>query len=295
MIKGISAFLNVNKPSGITSFKVVKHLSDMLNVRAGHLGTLDPLATGVLLVAIGSATRLSQFFMKKTKRYEFVIKFGAFTDTLDEEGKITQRVEKFELVKDKIENAITPFLGHIRQIPPRYSAIKYKGRKLYEYSRKNQAIDILQFEREVDIFDLKLLSIGSDEAAFYSKVGSGTYIRSLAFDICSKLGIPGHILKINRLSIGDFEWAQIENSVDFKALNSAEDVLRHLIPLKKITEYFNKIKLDGHLISKLLNGQYISLNNFMPFPQPVLIVNDADEIVGIGSSAYDKLHLDRVL
>ena len=200
-------FYNINKPQGWTSFDVVnkfKHLSGEKKI--GHAGTLDPLATGVLVVAVGKkfTTQLTEI-TGTDKEYEFEVTFGIETESHDLDGAVVTNQPPIGLTKEKIEAAMQQFLGEIDQFPPKYSAIKKDGKKLYEYAR--EGIDVVIDSRRVKIYSFELLSFEDAEypqACFRAKVSKGTYVRSLSYDLGVALGTVGVCSKLVRTAVGDF-------------------------------------------------------------------------------------------
>jgi len=194
-------FINVNKPSGMTSHDVVSCLRKILNIKKiGHTGTLDPMANGVLPIAVGDATRLIEY-LSDDKEYVATVKFGESTDTYDKEGNIIFKSNKV-VEKNEIENVLCKFRGEILQKPPIYSALKKNGKKLYEYAREGKDIEIEP--RKVMVEKLDLLSFDSNIAEFRIKCSKGTYIRSIANDLGEVLSCGGHLIGLTRTIAGDF-------------------------------------------------------------------------------------------
>ena len=199
----MDGIINVNKPKGITSYDVIRFIKRNFELmdKIGHAGTLDPLAEGVLIICIGRATKLSRFFMELEKEYWAKLLLGTITDTLDLEGKITEKRDvnvKVEDVKEVLKN----FEGEIEQIPPSVSAIKYKGRPLYKFYRKG--IVISPRPRKVYIKEITLLKVELPYVEFKVVCSKGTYIRALCRDIGEKLGCGGIQAELKRLRIGPF-------------------------------------------------------------------------------------------
>ena len=207
--------LYIDKPKGITSFGVCNKIKHVLHTKKiGHTGTLDPNATGLMIVLYDEATKANQFLVSDIKEYIGVCKIGLLTDTLDIEGNILASESLKMPSKDEIISVFNRFIGKYSQIPPMTSAIKVNGKKLYEYQREGKEIDIKA--RAVEIFKLELLDINEEEFTFKCLVSSGTYIRSLLKDVLDKLGIIGTLKELRRTKIND---------VDVSLANSLEDVL----------------------------------------------------------------------
>jgi len=202
----ISGVLVVDKPSGMTSHDVVNVVRRLARTRrVGHAGTLDPMATGVLVVLVGPATRLSRFAMRGDKRYHGIVRLGEITNTYDADGDITER-RTVTADRAAIEDALTAFVGPIEQIPPMYAAIKVKGRKLYEFARQGK--EIRREPRAVTIHAIDILNWQPPDLTLDVACSSGTYIRSLAHDLGQQLGCGGHLRELRREASGPFTIAQ---------------------------------------------------------------------------------------
>lgn len=205
--------LLIDKPQGWTSFDIVAKVRGELRrvtgnkkVKVGHAGTLDPMATGLLIVLTGLMTKQQDDFMKKDKVYEAEITLGAVSDTDDAEGKIVSKNGKGRSEKGEVEQALKSFVGDIEQMPPQYSAIKIKGQKAYDIARKGQTADLKL--RKVTIYSIDNLEVDGLKVRFSCHVSSGTYIRSLARDFGEKLGCGGYLSALRRTKIGDYSVAK---------------------------------------------------------------------------------------
>ena len=199
----LSGLLLVNKPSGITSFKVVSVIRKKLNVKkAGHCGTLDPLAQGLMIVLVGKATKQQDKFMKQDKVYYAKIELGIKTDTGDLEGNIISESDFSKITVEQIKAVCNSFIGEIEQEPPMYSALKVNGKKLYELARKG--ITIERKKRKITIYNIDVLSFNGNEIEIRVKCSSGTYIRVLAQDIGSKLKTDATLSYLRREKIGRY-------------------------------------------------------------------------------------------
>ena len=207
----------INKPQNCTSHDIVYKIKKLTNQKVGHTGTLDPLAEGVLPILVGKATRCSKYLINHNKKYIVKLKLGVKTDTLDEEGKIIEKKNVDSKIMDKtnIENTLELFIGKQTQIPPIYSAIKVNGKKLYEYARKGQKVEIPK--REIEIYEMTLLNIDKKENIIEFKVycSKGTYIRTLCEDIAKKLGTIGYMKNLKRVQVGNFCIEQSINIQEF--------------------------------------------------------------------------------
>ena len=268
----------VNKPKGITSFDVIRKLKKILKTKKiGHTGTLDPLATGVMLMCVGKATKLASDLEAKDKVYIADFDIGYATDTYDIEGKkIAENI--IEVSKENLEQSIKKFIGNIKQVPPMYSAIKIDGNKLYHLARKG--IEVERPERDVTIEYINLLDFKDNKAKIETKVSKGCYIRSLIFDIGQDLGTYATMTALQRKQVGDYSLEdsysleQIEEMVlnnDFKFLKTIEEIFSYdkysLQTEKELTLYKNgnTVKIKENLENKkyriYFQDEFIGLAN----------------------------------
>lgn len=217
----MDGILIVKKEKGCTSHDVVAKVKRIAKTKVGHTGTLDPMATGVLPLLLGEGTKLSQYLIEHDKIYEAVVRLGQKTETADGEGMIIteKEVDKSIFNTEKIQTVLKQLEGKQMQRPPIYSAIKIKGKKLYEYARKNEEIEIP--EREIEIHSLQLMSYDEVEETISFRVhcSKGTYIRSLCETIAEKLGTIGYMKELNRIKVGQFT---IEQAVTIAQIEEAE-------------------------------------------------------------------------
>ena len=236
-------FLNVYKPQGKTSHDIVAILRRVTKIKQiGHTGTLDPFAEGVLPICIGKATRLIEY-LEDDKAYVGTIQFGKSTTTYDIEGEGINCSDK-KITKEEIENALKQFRGEIEQLPPIYSAIKVKGKKLYEYARQGEEIEIKP--RKVNIYKLDIVNFNYENQTLelYIECSKGTYIRSIANDLGEALGCFGHLIKLVRTKAGKFE---VKEAIHLNKLETIEQVSQKLIyPL----EYLNYPKYELNIQEK---------------------------------------------
>ena len=253
----------INKEKNCTSHDVVRRAKKVFNEKIGHTGTLDPNATGVLPLLVGQGTKISKYLINHDKIYEATLKLGEKKDTADIEGKTIekQEVQEKSLEKDNVEKVFKEIIGKQKQIPPIYSAIKVKGKKLYEYARAGQNVEIKA--REIEIYDIKLININKEnkEIIFKIKCSKGTYIRTLCENIAEKLESIGYMKELKRVQVGEFS---IENSIKIEELennfNNQEFMEKYFIKLEDYFSNFQKLKLDDKDLKKFLNGVQISFN-----------------------------------
>jgi len=209
----MDGILVVNKPSGITSHDVVDFIRRKFNIkRVGHAGTLDPLATGVLVMLLGKATKLSNTFLNDDKEYIAKLYFGKSTDTQDSQGKVLEEKNIAPIDIENIKKALENFKGEIEQIPPMVSAIKHKGKKLYELARAGKTV--VREPRKIRISEIEILDFKFPELTFKVKCSKGTYVRTLCEDIGKTLGVPSHMSGLVRSASGDFLLEDSKNMED---------------------------------------------------------------------------------
>lgn len=249
----MQGILIINKPKGFTSQDVVSKVKKILNIKkAGHTGTLDPMATGVLPVLLGNYTKLSKYLIEHDKAYIATIKLGEKRSTGDSEGEIveTKKVSSDKISEQNVKKVLESFLGKQKQTPPIYSAIKVDGKKLYEYAR--QGIEVKVEPRDIEIYNIKLLSIKDLEIEFEVNCSKGTYIRSLCEDISLKLDTVGYMSSLKRVLVDRFS---IDNAIDFETLEKEKETVENrLITMEDVFKDFPKLKLNNRKKELFLNG-----------------------------------------
>lgn len=252
----------INKEKNYTSHDVVNKVKKITKSKVGHTGTLDPNATGVLPLLLGNATKISKYLMNHDKEYQVILQLGIKTDTADVEGKIIEEkeVDLDALNEEKVKKILSTFLGKQKQTPPIYSAIKVNGKKLYEYARKGQDIEIEP--REIEIYDIKLINIDikQKQIGFIVKCSKGTYIRSLCEDIAEKLETVGYMKELNRTIVGNFDIKDSITISEFEEKYNKND-LSNIISIEEIFKEKSKIELDNRNIKQYLNGVKIKVEN----------------------------------
>lgn len=256
----MSGIIVVNKPKDYTSRDVVNKISKILKTKkVGHTGTLDPLATGVLVICYGNATKLCELLTSEYKEYIATVKLGIKTDTLDITGKIIEEKEYF-INKDLLNEVLNSFLGESIQEVPIYSAVKVCGKKLYEYAREGK--DVVPPKRKINIKNIELLEMNNDTFKFKVLVSKGTYIRSLIDDICQKLNTVGTMTELIRTSQGKFilddssSLEQIEKD-DFKVI-SIEEALTDLPTINLEESIYLKVK-NGAILDRVSKDDIVCL------------------------------------
>lgn len=252
----MNGFLSLIKPVGVSSFEVVRRVKRITGEKAGHLGTLDPIATGVLPVAVGKATKLIPYINASRKIYQAEITFGIQTDTLDSSGKIVEEKKFKHITKENLIDIFKKFTGKILQVPPKFSALKYKGRRFYELARKNIEVGDPP-ERTVNIERIELLSFKLPKVSIKVTCSGGTYIRSLARDIGLALNSVAHLSGLVRLEDGTFK---ISSSI---SLEEAEKNFRKHIKSPEEILNFSSLKFDKKDIVRIKNGEFLEINEEM--------------------------------
>ena len=285
----MNGILIVNKSKGYTSHDIVAKVKKITGEKVGHTGTLDPLATGVLPILIGKGTLCSKYLMNHDKTYKVLLKLGIKKSTGDEEGEIIQEETVDEEILDErnVKTVLNSFLGEQMQIPPIYSAIKVKGKKLYEYARKGQKVEIEP--RKITIYDIKLLKINkvSSEIQFEVSCSKGTYIRSLCEDIAKKMGTVGYMKELQRTRVGIFT---IEQSVLVEDLTK-ETIEKYMITIEKLFKDLENIELNEKKLQLFLNGVKLSFD----LEEGIYKIYSNQQFIGIGVLKNNLLKRDIIM
>lgn len=282
--KSLFGFLNIYKPVGMTSHDVVSVLRRVTKIKQiGHTGTLDPFAEGVLPICIGKATRLIEY-LQDDKEYLATVQFGAATNTFDLDGEKVFTSDK-KVSRDDIKEGLKSFEGEIFQLPPIFSAIKVKGKKLYEYARKGEEVEIQPRKVVIENIELKNFDEELQQAQIRLKCSKGTYIRSIANDLGKNLGCGGYLIKLIRTQAGKF---RVENSVQLDRIDVESNLINPLDILN-----LPKIAVDNDDLARIKNGMPIhktcdKIGNFVS-----LIYNDV-EICAVGIADGEKIKLKKV-
>ena len=253
---GLHGWLVIDKPEGITSARAVALIRRATGAKTGHAGTLDPLATGVLPLALGEATKTVRFAAAGHKCYRFRIRWGVARDTDDREGAITAE-SAIRPDTAAIEAALPRFIGVLQQRPPAYSAIKVAGRRAYALARAGRAPDLPA--RRIEIAELHLSGVSDpDHADFQAVVGEGTYIRSLARDLAAALGTVGHVVELRRLAVGSFTETQAISLDSALALGHSLAASGHLLPIETVLDDIPALALTATEGARLRQGQRVT-------------------------------------
>jgi tRNA pseudouridine55 synthase len=255
--------LNLDKPRGLTSHDVVDRVRALTGVRrVGHAGTLDPLATGVLLICIGRATRVTEYLMAGRKAYRTCVRLGITTDTYDADGQVVAEAP-VEVGRAQVETALECFRGTIAQVPPVYSALKHEGTPLYRLARRGVDVERLSLlkARQVEVFRLKLTTWEPPECVLEVTCSPGTYVRTLAHDLGQALGCGAHVTALTRLASGDFHLEDAVTLEEFTQSVSGGCWLDLLHPLDAALARFPALHLDADAAWRLCSGQAVEVHD----------------------------------
>ena len=284
-----SGFLLVDKPSGITSSKLVQVIKKTFSLnKIGHTGTLDPLATGLMVLCVGQATKFSQFLLVKDKSYRVSIKLGVATDTFDAEGLVTSEKDVNHVTRDLIEASLTNFQGEIEQIPPMYSAIKKNGVPLYKMARRGLKVDLEP--RKVRIYEIKMLGFDGKFLDLKVCCSKGTYIRTIAADLGDVLGCGAHVVELRRLSVGTYDEKDMLTFDELVKLENTDGLADHLLPIASAFKDWSEVLIDPRQARLLKNGAKLA-DRFVLRDSRVGIYESIDGIekkfIGVGEILGD--------
>lgn len=271
----------IDKPEGISSYDCIRKLKKALDFKKiGHSGTLDPFASGLLIVLVGRATKLSSIFLEEDKEYIGAIYFGKATNTYDSTGETTSEVTDFKLDELMIDQVFKDFTGTILQKPPIFSAVRHQGKRLYEYARKKEEVNIKERIAHIKQF-VRTTPVSNNQVEFYSLVSKGTYLRSLAYDVGQKLEIPTHLASLRRVKSGMFSVLEAYK---------IEEVVPGIKPSLTIEEYavnLEKLVVKPYLERYILNG--IQLDARQTITKNIFAVyNEEDKLLAIYRPVKDK-------
>jgi tRNA pseudouridine55 synthase len=252
----VSGVLVVDKPIGMTSHDVVQAIRRGTGIRrAGHTGTLDPRASGVLVVLLGPAVRISEYVSASDKRYMATVRLGSATDTYDAEGVVTSTASVDEITEEEFKEVLDGFIGQIEQVPPPYSAVKVHGKKAYEMAREGE--EVILEPRLINVYSLDLLEWDPPEAVIDVFCSSGTYVRSLANDLGKQLGCGAHLIGLRRTKSGRFT---LRDAVPLRRLNDAfvaGEWYKYLIPASEALADWPMVELDGDQVELIRHGHRV--------------------------------------
>ncbi len=262
MLNGV---LIIDKPAGFTSHDVVNRVRRILRQRSvGHLGTLDPLATGVLPLVIGNMTRLAQFYTSSEKTYEGAIRFGFSTDTFDRDGDPVGETQTVVVSLTQLRDLAHTFLGVIQQMPPSFSAKKIQGVPAYKLARKKQ--EVLLNPVQVEIKEFEILSAGGDYATFRARVASGTYMRVIAHDMGQRMGCGAHLQSLCRTSVAEFELAHAHTLDELQTAANHDQLEDVFIHPRELLPQIPSVTADEEMAAKIRTGRAVNLPDFSRAP-----------------------------
>ncbi len=288
----VSGVLLIDKPQGMTSQQVVSKVKYLLksdvhdSKKAGHTGTLDPMATGLLPICLGEATKFSHYQLDAVKSYQAIIKLGEQTDTGDAEGEIITTIPVPHVTQAMLQSVTEQFLGEIMQVPPMYSALKKDGKKLYELAR--EGIEVERAARPLTIYQLSLTPLSDQQLQLTVTCSKGTYVRVLAEDIAKALGTVGHLTALRRIQTGDFEIANAITLADFAALDVAARFDK-LLAVDACVHSLPSLVLDDNQSKRIRQGQRLNVKTTMltqqlnlTFNQTFRLFDDHEQFLGTG-------------
>jgi tRNA pseudouridine55 synthase len=283
----------IDKPGGMTSHDVVNRVRRILQEKSvGHLGTLDPMAIGVLPLVVGKMTRLAQFYTTSNKSYEGEIRFGISTETYDAEGDVVRETSPANLTLDAVREAAQAFAGKLQQTPPPFSAKKVAGVPAYKLARKKKDVDLKPVE--VEVRALEILDLTGDRARFHCDVSAGTYVRSIAHDLGEKLGCGAHLASLRRTASGEF---RIEDAVTLEQLQAAmesETATQLFVHPRKLLPEFPCVTADEENVAKIRNGRAVNLPELSRARQ-VKVFQGQAELIAIATRVAGTLFQPKVV
>ena len=289
----MNGVLIIDKPGGMTSHDVVNRVRRILQEPSvGHLGTLDPLATGVLPLVIGNLTRLAQFYLASEKSYEGVIRFGFATDTYDSDGEVAGPPHEVKVSLEQLRELATRFVGLIEQMPPPFSAKKIKGVPAYKLARGHKEVALNQVH--VEITQLDILAVEGDHAGFRARVASGTYMRSVAHDMGQQLGCGAHLHSLRRSSLGEFDLSQAHTLEDLEASVRAGRSEELFIHPRLLLPGFPCVTATEETAALIRNGRAVNLPELSQARQ-VKVFAGQTELIAIATRIAGTLFHPRIV
>src|ERR1700680_393482 len=254
----MNGVLIIDKPAGLTSHDVVNRVRRILQEKSvGHLGTLDPLATGVLPLVIGNLTRLAQFYISSEKTYEGTIRFGFATDTYDAEGQPASPAQAVTLSFDQVRQLASRFQGSIEQIPPPFSAKKIQGVPAHKLARKHAEVTLKPVQIEIKEFEIT--EVNNDRASFHARVASGTYMRSVAHDMGQRIGCGAHLESLRRTAVGEFDLADAHTLEELSVAGKTGQTENFFIHPRKLLPQFPCITANEEMAARIRSGRPVNL------------------------------------
>lgn len=289
----MNAVLVIDKPAGLTSHDVVNRVRRILQQRAvGHLGTLDPLATGVLPLVLGNLTRLAQFYTASEKTYEGVVRFGFATDTYDAEGEATSPAQVVKVSLEQVRDLAVRFRGTIEQMPPPFSAKKIHGVPAYKLARKHK--DVILKPVQVEIKEFEILAAEGDRASFRARVASGTYMRTVAHDMGQQMGCGAHLESLRRTALGEFDVADAHTLEDVEAATKEDRTDDLLVHPRKLLPQFPSVTANDETVARIRSGRAVNLPELSRARQ-VKVFYGQRELIAIATRVAGSLFHPRIV
>ena len=289
----MNAVLVIDKPAGLTSHDIVNRVRRILQQKSvGHLGTLDPLATGVLPVVVGSLTRLAQFYNDSEKSYEGTIRFGIATDTFDAEGDPTGPAQEVSLSLAQVRQAAQRFRGRMQQMPPPFSAKKIHGVPAYKLARKKREVKLAPVE--VEIHEFEVLSCEAERAHFRSRVASGTYMRSVAHDLGAVLGCGAHLESLRRTRVAEFSLSDAHTCEQLETANQAGRLEDLAIHPRKLLPDMPSVTATDEIAAFVRSGRAVNLPDFSRAKQ-LKVFHGQSELIAIATRIAGTLFHPRIV
>jgi len=285
-----SGILLVDKPENISSAKAVSQIKRLLNgAKVGHAGTLDPFATGVLVVCSQKATRLCDFFLHSRKTYIADMILGIETDTQDKTGQILSQKEGFFFSKTEIESVLNLFVGKIEQVPPVFSALKHQGQPLYKLARKG--IFVQKPARKITIYEIRLLEIDFPRVQFEIDCSSGTYIRTLAADIGQKLGCGAYLSDLRRTKSGIFSISDAYSLEKWAEFSEKGQLFEKILPMSSVLPDFPSIVVSEPLLKKIKHGAWLTSADILTCQYDLILFENTTDIAKLVDEKNNLLAL----
>ena len=296
--RDVSGILVLDKPQGISSNDAVQKAKRLFNARkVGHTGALDPLATGVLPLCFGEATKFSQYLLSSDKKYWVRIKLGVATDSGDSDGQVIRECPVEGIDADKVEDALRFFRGEIDQVPSMFSAIKHKGQPLYKLAR--QGIEVEREARRITIYSNQLIGMRADELELEIHCSKGTYVRALARDMGRLLGCFGHVSELRRTQVGPFnedDMILLDQLDDLRHKGAGQEAMQqYLLPLETALDDIPALAVSGEDAARLRNGQAVIVRGRdAPILQGTILVEHRGDPVALAEMEQGAVHPKRV-
>lgn len=298
----MDAVLVIDKPKGMTSHDVVAVVRRLLGERSvGHLGTLDPSATGVLPLLTGRYTRLAQFFGDSRKTYEGTIRLGFATDTYDADGEAIGPAREVKVSLEELQDAAKAFVGEIEQLPPKFSAKKIAGVPAYKLARKNQEVELKKVK--VQVYGFEIVDLSGDLARFKSEVSAGTYVRALAHDLGERLGVGAHLAELRRTVSGEFSLegaVTLDRLADLKDRSASDQAAFHsavakvAIHPRRILKHLPAVTANQETAALIANGRAVNLPEFSAARQVKVFIGQ-DDLIAVASRIAGTLFQPKVV